>query len=288
MAKIRKYVKANSGSPEKFMSEVQNRIDELEGGDMMMSEDLMQSDDIMDGDILHEEVIGDEVADEVEGECEEMQFLNYQDFMNYYIENVDPEYTEEQVAKDIENLDNIIQAMDGIQEECPVFYCEEAGNPVIEINGIRYKIDYFEEGLVVTEETEAEDEELDVDSDHDFEDDDAMIASSYRIEDSYGAPQAGVDVKEFDEYYEMQDYLDENPDVMERIEEGYATVVEASLDGLDAQLSTARDLLIAYGVAENALDLVEHINGTSMQTYGDVCEYVLGFDIDELLEREGY
>lgn len=49
----------------------------------------------------------------------------------------------------------------------------------------------------------------------------------YIIEDSYGAPQAGYDVIEFDDWHEVEEYLDENPDVAERIEDGYAIIKEA-------------------------------------------------------------
>ena len=48
----------------------------------------------------------------------------------------------------------------------------------------------------------------------------------YKLEDSYGAPQAGCDIKYFSEWYELEEYLEDNPDVEERISEGYATIKE--------------------------------------------------------------
>lgn len=48
----------------------------------------------------------------------------------------------------------------------------------------------------------------------------------YVIEDTYGAPQAGVDVKEFATYEELEEYLDNNPDVQDRMDEGYAIIKE--------------------------------------------------------------
>ena len=51
-------------------------------------------------------------------------------------------------------------------------------------------------------------------------------STCYKIEDSHGFPQAGVEVKEFDEWWELEEYLDDNPDVADRISEGYARISE--------------------------------------------------------------
>ena len=48
----------------------------------------------------------------------------------------------------------------------------------------------------------------------------------YEIHDSHGAPQCGCEIVKFDSNWDMDDYLEEHPDVYERIKEGYATVVE--------------------------------------------------------------
>ncbi len=48
----------------------------------------------------------------------------------------------------------------------------------------------------------------------------------YEIHDSHGAPQCGCEVTRFDDSYAMDDYLCDHPDVCERINEGYATIVE--------------------------------------------------------------
>lgn len=48
----------------------------------------------------------------------------------------------------------------------------------------------------------------------------------YEIHDSHGAPQCGCEIVKFDSDWDMDDYLEEHPDVYERIREGYATVVE--------------------------------------------------------------
>lgn len=49
----------------------------------------------------------------------------------------------------------------------------------------------------------------------------------YEIHDTYGAPQCGCEVIRFESWYEVEDYINEHHDVTERLEEGYATIVEA-------------------------------------------------------------
>lgn len=51
---------------------------------------------------------------------------------------------------------------------------------------------------------------------------------SYEIHDTHGAPQCGCEVIAFETWWELEEYLDEHPDVMERIHEMYATIVERS------------------------------------------------------------
>ena len=51
----------------------------------------------------------------------------------------------------------------------------------------------------------------------------------YEIHDTHGAPQCGCEVIAFYEWWELVEYLDEHPDVVERIKEMYATIVERRL-----------------------------------------------------------
>ena len=50
--------------------------------------------------------------------------------------------------------------------------------------------------------------------------------TAYVIEDTYGAPQCGVESIEFDDYIEMSDYINDTPGLYERIVSGYARVFE--------------------------------------------------------------
>lgn len=97
------------------------------------------------------------------------------------------------------------------------------------LNAFQDKLEGLETGVVTSTRVEADEEY----SKHDFWDDlydeeeeEEEPNYQYAIHDSYGSPQAGNDVTKFEEWYELEEYLDENPDVMERIEEGYARIVE--------------------------------------------------------------
>lgn len=48
----------------------------------------------------------------------------------------------------------------------------------------------------------------------------------YEIQDTQGTPQAGVATYKFEEWYELEEFLDNNPDVRESLDDGYATIVE--------------------------------------------------------------
>lgn len=48
----------------------------------------------------------------------------------------------------------------------------------------------------------------------------------YQILESWGAPQAGCEFFNFEEWYEVEEFLEEFPVVQEDIENGYATIKE--------------------------------------------------------------
>lgn len=50
----------------------------------------------------------------------------------------------------------------------------------------------------------------------------------FEIQDSYGAPQCGCAVTRFEEWHELEEYVDSNSDVAERIEDGYAIIRECA------------------------------------------------------------
>ena len=52
------------------------------------------------------------------------------------------------------------------------------------------------------------------------------IQYTWAIEDTFGAPQAGVDVQKFETYNDLELYIEEHPEVGDRIHEGYAMIKE--------------------------------------------------------------
>lgn len=46
----------------------------------------------------------------------------------------------------------------------------------------------------------------------------------YQIQECFGAPQAGCSFFNFEEWYEVEDFLDEFPVVQQDIEDGYALI----------------------------------------------------------------
>lgn len=99
------------------------------------------------------------------------------------------------------------------------------------INQIENKIDELEGNVTMSENLDDEYIEgiEEVDDVTDLEDDGIFggaVDYAYCIEDTYGAPQAGVDCQKFETYNDLELYLEAHPDVADRIHEGYATIKE--------------------------------------------------------------
>jgi hypothetical protein len=91
------------------------------------------------------------------------------------------------------------------------------------------------------------------------------VTASYELHDSYEAPQAGEEVLTFADWYELQDYLDENPDVEDRINNGYACIVECSNKETAKQcIEAAHDEEYPKGYFD------EYYGQTAYEEYGDL------------------
>jgi hypothetical protein len=140
----------------------------------------------------------------------------------------------------------------------------------------------------------------------------SAFETHYILEDTYEAPQAGSDVLEFDSYDELINYLDDNPDVMDRINDGYACVKETTVEGYneidscdimnacnahpthksetvessfifsDPDFDEAWETLLDNGVSEETLRVVTDINGNSVDVLNDIARAVFGVDVDDL------
>lgn len=51
--------------------------------------------------------------------------------------------------------------------------------------------------------------------------------SGYEIHDCHGLPQCGCEITKLDTWGDVEEYLEANPDVVERIDGMYAVIVEA-------------------------------------------------------------
>lgn len=140
----------------------------------------------------------------------------------------------------------------------------------------------------------------------------SAFETHYILEDTYEAPQAGSDEIEFDSYDELIDYLDDNPDVMDRISDGYALVkektvegcseidscdlvnacnardtqetepVESSSDLSDPDFDEAWDTLLYSGISEETLNIVTSLNGNSVKVLNDIARLAFGVDLEDL------
>lgn len=80
-------------------------------------------------------------------------------------------------------------------------------------------------------------EDIDLATDVNVEASSTSMEPRYKLCDSRGLPQAGCDEEYFDEWYELEEYLDENPDVQDRISEGYAWIEDLT----DSQIEREMD-----------------------------------------------
>ena len=60
--------------------------------------------------------------------------------------------------------------------------------------------------------------------------------AKYIIQDSHWMPQAGCESIGFEEWYEVEEFIESDPGFMERLENGYATIVEAPGEGVEEEL----------------------------------------------------
>ena len=138
------------------------------------------------------------------------------------------------------------------------------------------------------------------------------LDTHYILEDTYEVPQAGYDVLEFNSYDELINYLYDNPDVMDRICDGFACVKETTVEGYneidscdlmnacnarstqksetvessfnlsDSDFDEAWETLLDSGVSEETLRVVTDINGNSVDVLNDIARAVFGVDVDDL------
>lgn len=98
-----------------------------------------------------------------------------------------------------------------------------------------------------------------------YSSDDLMLDDveyAYKIEDTFGAPQAGVDVQYFETWADLEDYLEDNPDVEDRISEGYARISECGVEAASEVVAADDEYPKGY--------FDEYYGKTAFEEYGDL------------------
>lgn len=158
-------------------------------------------------------------------------YRNYEEF----VDTCYPEYNIEQEDMDEEILavENEIRNWKEDPSNCPTYWRDDYEEPIVQLGDDDF---YFVNLRSMGQHLEARLTPVDALYDDygaafglPIESCNSVMSGTtcqYRIEDSYGAPQAGVDVKEFETYEDLEDYLEANPDVQDRMAEGYAIIKE--------------------------------------------------------------
>ena len=216
--KISKYIKAATGSPEELKSLVEDRIDELES-QINLTTDIDSCDEI-----------------EADSNVEFDKATKYSNFGEFVYTSY-PEFGVDEDDMDAEVLavENAIYSYGGSPSKCPTYWRDDYEEPIVEIDGRYYFVDWrggTRAALTPLDSPVFPDLEYygieacnNIMEDTDI-DDAANTTYKYKLEDTFGAPQAGVDTKYFEDWYEVEEFLDNNPDVEQRISEGYATISE--------------------------------------------------------------
>ena len=232
MKKFKVYA-ATHGSVQDLQDAIAQRIAEL-GGDIEMSEDIEMSTDIEAGEGCN---CGQENCPECNPDYIQASSGPAKMYRNYeeFVDTCYPEYNVEQEDMDEEifAVEDEIRKWGEDPAHCPTFWRDDYEEPIVQLGDDSF---YFVNIRGVGQHLEARLTPVaDLYDDYGtefglpIEGCDAIMTGTeckYVVEDTYGAPQAGVDVKEFATYEDLEEYLEANPDVQERMSEGYALIKE--------------------------------------------------------------
>ena len=226
-------VRGSRGTAQDFINALNNRIDDIQDG-AVASTEVTAMKSTYNRDSIRSQVedyLGEYVKDfDVDGIVDEISDFETED--GSYVSDIDQIDTDE--------FQDVVRS-----HERNVAACSVKGTTDFNENGIADElINYLGDNIVTNDVESLFDElkqtyptlqsikdlpqgELDrlVRKYNEFEPED-NVEYQYSIEDTHGTPQAGMEVLDFETWDELQEYLDENPDVQERIEEGYATIKE--------------------------------------------------------------
>lgn len=227
-------VRGSRGTAQDLINALNNRIDDIQDGTVASTEVTAMKSTYNRDSIRSqvEDYLGEYVKDyDVNGIVDEISDFETED--GSYVSDID--------QIDSDEFQDVVRS-----HERNVAACSVKGATDFNENGITDElIDYLGDNIVTTdidglfddlEKTyptlqsikdlpQGEFERL-VRKYNEEEPDEDNVEYQYSIEDTHGAPQAGLEVLDFETWDELQEYLDENPDVQERIEEGYALIKE--------------------------------------------------------------
>ena len=206
MSRKFKVYASSKGSVEDMLMAFEDRLDELEdSGFVDSATDLIQA----------------SYSDKPE------MFVDYEAFLENYADY----YDEDDLDAELFAVEDEIRSYGENPHNCPVYWREDYEKPIVELDGRYYYADFRGTEARLTDVSLIEDLSSlglpsEVDSCDAIMSDVEEKTGCYCIEDTFGAPQAGVDRKYFDTFDEAQDYIFANPDVEDRINEGYAILKE--------------------------------------------------------------
>ena len=230
---MKKVIRGSRGTAQDLINALNNRIDDIQDGTVASTEVTAMKSTYNRDSIRSqvEDYLGEYAKDfDVDGIVDEISDFETED--GSYVSNIDQIDTDE--------FQDVVRS-----HERNVAACSVKGATDFNENGIADElINYLGDNIVTNDVESLFDElkqtyptlqsikdlpqgELDrlVRKYNEFEPED-NVEYQYSIEDTHGTPQAGMEVLDFETWDELQEYLDENPDVQERIGEGYATIKE--------------------------------------------------------------
>ena len=233
-SKMKKVVRGSRGTAQDLINALNNRIDDIKDGTVASTEvTAMKS--AFNRDAIRSQVedyLGEYIKDyDVDGIVDEISDFETND--GSYVSNID--------QIDPDEFQDVVRS-----HERNVAACSVKGATDFNENRISDElIDYLGDDIVTNDVEALFDElketypalqsikdlpqgELDrlVRKYDESEPEEDSVEYQYSIEDTHGTPQAGLEVLDFETWGELEEYLDENPDVQKRIEEGYATIKE--------------------------------------------------------------
>ena len=154
------------------------------------------------------------------------KYRNYEQF----VDRCYPEFNilEEDMDVEIFAVEHEIKKLGGDPNLCPTYWRSDYDEPIVEVDGDYYFVTFrgVEARLTpINEDIFGELSTYGIEACGDVYSNES-ISCKYKLEDTYGAPQAGVDIQYFDTYEELEEYIEAHPDVQERMSEGYAQIKE--------------------------------------------------------------